>query len=436
MPVDTSRSTNFQIRPVIVAGGGAAGINAALACRKYFPDRPVTIVDPEAQVGYYRPLLAQFMLGKLNEQKLFFRQQNHDPMLALRLNSAVVGVDLDNRQVRLDNGEVLAYDRLILAPGGRPFVPPVCRSRTCRLGVFPVRSLADARAVRRWLPDHRRITVLGGGLVGVKTAVQFVLAGFKPILVEKEAHLLPNLLAPGTAHPVADHLRNLGVDVRTQATVEDIRGGRQGDLKEVRISGTWAACDTLLVAIGSTPDLGFLENCGLLEDGELMAAPSLQTADRYVFAAGDAVTIRTADGVLHRPWTWPQAVSQGRLAGTNVYRPAPLTLNDFNRVNAQNIAGLPLVVLGGRPEYDCTVSEFAVPPQWWREWHRQKNRVVGGALLGDISGAGPLHYRMTTGVLSSGDAVRPHAAAFSGETWKHLKQQRTVRCFHVKGKLG
>ena len=435
MPFDANRSMLPETRPVVVAGGGAAGIYAALACRKHFPEKPVTIVDAEAEIGYYRPLIPQFMLGKIGAEKLFFWQQGQDPLLTLRLNVEVVSIDRENRQLHLDDGETLAYDRLILAPGGRPFVPPVCTSQSCSLGVFPVRGLADARAVRRWLPGRRNITILGGGLVGVKTAVQFALAGYPTILVEREEQLLPNLLAPRAALPIADHLRNLGVDIRTDSTIEDIRGDTEGDLKEVRISGEWAKCDTLLVAIGSTPELGFLQSSGLLKDGELVVTPTLQTFDRCVFAAGDAVTIRTVDGAMHRPWTWPQAISQGKLAGANVYRSAPLALSTLSRVNAQNIAGLPLVVLGGRPDPLCAVSEFGDPPRWWREWYRNKERVVGGALVGDISGAGPLHARMATDDIIPDDIIKPGATAFSRDTWRHLGQKRTVRFFHVKGNL-
>lgn len=433
MPVDPNRSILPETRPVVVAGGGAAGIYAALACRRHFPEKPVTIVDAEAEIGYYRPLLPQFMIGKIDAQKLFFWHHGQDPLLALRLNANVASIDRQNRLLHLEDGETLAYGRLILAPGGRPLVPPVCTSQSCRLGVFPVRSLADARAVRRWLPAHRNITILGGGLVGVKTAVQFALAGYPTILVEREEHLLPNLLAHQAAVPIADHLRNLGVDIRTASTIEDIRGDREGDLKEVRISGKWTKSDTLLAAIGSTPDLGFLESSGLLEGGELVVAPTLQTSDRYVFAAGDAITIRTGDGATHRPWTWPQAISQGKLSGANVYRSAPLALSNFSRVNAQNIAGLPLVVLGGRPDPFCAVSEFGGPPRWWREWYRKEERILGGALVGDISGAGPLHAKMATGEIIPHDIIKPGTTAFSRDTWRHLGQKRTVRFFHVKG---
>jgi NADPH-dependent 2,4-dienoyl-CoA reductase/sulfur reductase-like enzyme len=423
---------SYRTKPVVVVGGGAAGINAALSCRKHFPEKPVTIVDAEAQIGYYRPLLAQFVVRKINEDKLFFWKPNHDPLLTLMLNQNAASLDREKRLLHLEGGESLAYDRLILTPGGRPFIPPVCYSQSCRLGVFPIRSLTEAKAIRQWLPEHRNVTILGGGLVGVKTAVQLTLSGFPCVLVEKEAHLLPNLISSRLARPIADHLSHLGVDIRIDSTVEEIRVGELGELKEVRISGKWVLCDTLLVAIGSTPELDFLADSGLLQDNELVVGPTLQTSDKNVFAAGDAVTIKTADGSKHTPWTWPQAVSQGKLAGANLYRSAAAALTRLSRVNAQNVAGLPLVVLGGESARSCAYSESVHHPQWWREWCQPQDRITGGALVGNISDAGPLHAKIATGDIVPDDIVKPGTRAFSRATWRHLGQRRQVRLFHVK----
>lgn|GEM_PF-520686 len=430
--LEGKRSITDRNRPVVVVGGGAAGFNAALSCRTHYPEKPVTIVDAEEQIGYYRPLLAQFVVSKIDKDKLFFWQPNHDPLLTLKLNQNAASLDREKRLLHLEDGETLAYDRLILTPGGRPFIPPVCYSQSCRLGVFPIRSLTEAKAIRRWLPEHRNVTILGGGLVGIKTAVQLTLSGFPCVLVEKETHLLPNLMSSRPAGPIADHLCSLGVDIRIHSTVEEIRVGELGELKEVRISGKWMLCDTLLVAIGSTPEVDFLADSGLLADNELVVGPTLQTSDRYVFAAGDAVTIKTAEGSKNTPWTWPQAVSQGKLAGANLYRSAPIALNRLSRVNAQNIAGLPLVVLGGEPARSCVYSESVHQPQWWREWCQHQDRIIGGALVGNISDAGPLHAKIATGNIVQDDIVKPGTRAFSRATWRHLRQRRQVRLFHLK----
>lgn len=423
---------------LVVVGGGTAGLNAAFSCRKHFPEIQVTLVDGEEEIGYYRPLLAHFIVGKIDEKKLFFWRQEDDPLLNVRLNISVRSLDRKNRRLHLENGEELTYNRLILTSGGRPLVPPVCQDQSCRLGVFPVRDLTVARAIRRWLPEHRKIMVLGGGLVGVKTAVQLSLSGFPVLLAEKETHLFSNLLTPEAALPIEDHLRNLGLDIRTGSTVEEIRSGHMGDLKEVRVSGQWVPCDTLLVAIGSTPDLEFLEGSGLLEEGELVVSSTLQTLDKNVFAAGDAVTIKAGDGIRHTPWTWPQAVSQGKLAGANVFRSAPLSLAKVTRVNAQNIGGLPLAALGARPSGSEIVYGSGLSQRVWREVFLQNDRIVGGALVGNISGGGPLHARMNKGERLRDDMpnlLKAHTGTFSMGTWMRLKQKRRIRFLTAKGKV-
>ncbi len=381
---------------LVVVGGGAAGLNAAMACRSAWPDRTVAVVDPEPEIGYYRTVLPLFMVDRFAEDRLFFWRPDDDPGIAARLGVSVASLDREARRLTLSDGDTLDYGRLILAFGGRPLVPPACDVDPLPAGVFPVRSLEMARAIRAWLPDHRNLVVLGGGLVGTKTSLNLTIGGYPAMLVEKEAHLLPTVLSAASARSIQAHVAALGVDIRTSATVEELRADRDGVIEAVRISGEWVPCNTLLVGIGSQPHLGFLEGTGLLEDGALTVAPTLRTVDPNVFAVGDAVTIRAYDGGLHEPWTWPQAVTQGKLAGVNAFRTAPLPLLRLTRVNAQNIAGKAAMILSGPdPTSDVDVVSRPGPEEGiWREFFLDEGRIVGGALVGDISGAGPLHAAM------------------------------------------
>jgi NADPH-dependent 2,4-dienoyl-CoA reductase/sulfur reductase-like enzyme len=416
------------MQSVVIIGGGAGGLTAALECRRLHPDKTVTLVDREREIGYYRTLLPMFMVRTLPEEKLFFWKPGDDAGLRVRLGVGVRSVDTARSNVTLEDGEALAYERLILAQGGRPVVPPVFGDRPWPKAAFPVRSLEVARKVRDWITGRRHIVVLGGGLVGSKTSVFMRLAGYEVSLIERELHILPTVLSAQAAAPMQAHLAAMGITIHTSATVDDYRTDAEGALTEVHLStGRWIPCQALLIGIGSQPETGFLADSGLLENGELVVSDALRTSDPNVFAIGDAVTIRREG--LHHAWTWPQAVVQGRYAGANIYRQAPVPIPRVTRVNAQNIAGAPIMILGG-PGAGTVVSRPGESSGIWREFFLEEGRIVGGALVGDISGAGPLHALMVEGHDVAADALdhlKTRTRAFAPAAWKHLAQERVVK---------
>jgi len=418
---------------LVVVGGGTAGLNAVAACRARYPEKRIALVDHEAEVGYYRTLLPMFMSGKLTEDKLFFWQPDKNENLETHLGVAVRSLDRFARRLILENGKTLDYQRLILAQGGRPVVPPVFEHSVTPEGVFPVRSLAVAREIKAWLPTHRDIVVLGGGLVGSKSSVFLRLAGFSVTLVEREAHILPTVLSANTSRPLQRHLEAMGIRVCPATTVDQFEADKAGAVAKVHLAtGEWIPCGTFLVGIGSTPELGFVKETGLLQEGELVVSSTLQTVDSNIFAIGDAIAIQTADGGRTHPWTWPQAVSQGKLAGINAFRDCPLPIKRTTRVNAQNISGVPVMILGGPGVGSTVESRPGADDGVWREFFMEESRIVGGALVGDISGAGPLHFTMANAETVTGrvaDLLTPHTRAMRPTAWKRLSQDLRARTF-------
>jgi len=398
---------------IIVVGGGPAGFQAGIHCRQCWPKKSVTIIEAEKEIGYSRPLLPQFMGGQLKEEKLFIWRTIADPLFQVRTGIKVQLVDKANQTLQLENQEKLQYERLILAPGGSPIIP-LLGSRNSLKGIFPVRSLTTARQIREWLSEHRQIIVLGGGLVGVKTAVYLQLSGFQVSLVEKEAHLLPQALTASASKLVENHLQQMGIRLFWECPLTEIQGDH-GEIKFIKLGGQYVPCDTLLIAAGSTPNVAFLEDSGLLENGELLVSPALQTRDPKIFAAGDAVTISASKGEKLTPWTWPQAFSQGELAAENLYRSVPLPLNFLTRPNSLNLHGLSVIILGP-PVPGAEVISYGSPSEGvYRELFLVDGRIVGGALIGDISGAGPLHTMMIGGQKIDGELsklIKPRARIF------------------------
>ncbi len=197
----------------------------------------------------------------------------------------------------------------------------------------------------------------------------------------------------------------MGVRLVVDAPLEDIRI-EQGAIAALKAGGQWIACDTLLVAAGTAPDTAFLEGTGLLTEGELVVSPALQTADPRIFAAGDVAVIAGAAGEKISPNTWPQAVSQGRTAAENLYRKTPLPHRDRTRINAMELHGLAMVILGP-PVDGAEVISYARPEERVRrELFLRGGKPVGGALIGDISAAGTLRALINAGrEITPGDAA-------------------------------
>jgi nitrite reductase (NADH) large subunit len=404
------RSSNMDC---IIVGGGAAGFQAAATCRSVWPDRAVTLINAENEWGYYRTLLPQFMVGALPEERLFLPRRGDDPLLTVRTGVRVKALDRKDSRLTLDSGETLTYDRLILAHGGDPYLPGILAGPPCK-GIFPVRDLGTARATRAWLTEHRQVIVFGGSLVGVKTAVHLKQAGFEVSLVVRRGHILLRALSPEAARVVEAHLAKMGIRLFVNAPLEDIRVER-GAMTALKAGAQWIAGNTLLVAAGTAPDASFLEGTGLLTDGQLIVSPALQTADPRIFAAGDVAVIDTGSRVqgigdrslaaspspltphTFSPNTWPQAVSQGRLAAENLYRNQPLTHRDLTRVNAMELHSLAMVILGP-PVDGAEVIAYARPEEnVRRELFLVGGKPVGGALIGDISAAGTLRALIGAG---------------------------------------
>ena len=389
---------------IIIVGGGAAGFEAAATCRTLWPDKAVTLIDAESEAGYYRTLLPQFMVGALAEDKLFFHRSDTDPLLTVRTGVRVKTLDRVARRLVLATGEALTYERLILAHGGDPYLPGILAGPPAR-GIFPVRDLTTARAAKVWLADHRRVIVFGGSLVGVKTAVHLRQAGFEVSLVVRRGHILLRALSPESAEVVEGHMREMGIRIAVNSPLEDIRI-EQGAIAGIKAGGTWLPGTTLFVAAGVAPDIAFLEGTDLLTDGQLVVSPALQTADPRIFAAGDVAVIGAAGGASISPNTWPQAVSQGRTAAENLYRKTPVPHRDLTRINAMELDGLAMVILGPPVDGAEVICHAGLDERVRRELFLVGGKPVGGALIGDISAAGTLRA-----LINAGREITPADAA-------------------------
>jgi len=315
---------------IVVVGASAAGLAVAEAARTQGFAGELVLIGDEPHLPYDRPPLSkQLLTGEWDTERLVLREKAELDRLALdlRLGERATGLDAAGRQVLLDGGERVDYDALVISTGVRARRLPDTDGIT---GVHVLRDLDDALALRADLRPDGRLVVIGAGVLGVEAAAVARDLGMEVVVVDP----LPRPMARVVPEPVGRWLAGLherrGVDLRLSSEpVREIHH-RDGRVVSVELAdGTVFPADAVLVAIGATPSVDWLDGTpvqiggrgpdtgsgGVLCDARGMAAPG-------IWAAGDvAAWYDPVSGQHHRYEHRLSATEQGRAVARAVLDP-------------------------------------------------------------------------------------------------------------------
>ncbi len=321
-------------RRIVVIGGSASGPKAAAKARRIDNSAEVTILQKEADLsmascgypyyvgGYFedRNMLICTPTGVVRDPKFYLNAKD----IAARVNTEVIAIDRAKKTVSFRHtvtGEtgVMAYDKLILATGAVPRMPPI--PGTDLQGITTLQSMKDADFLRK-VRDERKIrkaAVIGGGLIGIETCEALQLAGIEITVVE----LLPQLLMFldwELAKLVENHVKSKGANVITENGIAAFLG-ENGRLTAVKLqNGTELPCELAVVAIGVRPNVKLAQQIGLEigETGGIRVNEYMQTTDPDIYAVGDCVeTVHRITGKKVLAPLGDLANLQGRVAGEN-----------------------------------------------------------------------------------------------------------------------
>ncbi|MQL52520.1 SidA/IucD/PvdA family monooxygenase [Desulfofundulus thermobenzoicus] len=374
----------------VILGASAAGISAARAVRRHDPDGEITMVAADRQV-YSRCLLPRIISSERTEAEISFVEKDFFDRLKIDFlpGCRVVRVKPDTREVVLQDGRVLGYDRLLVATGASPTLPPVENLNRAR-PVFTLRHLEDALAIKEAVGAGTRVAVLGGGLVGLEAAEALLTRGAKVTVIELAPRLLP-LQLDATAAAVYEKLfRERGAEIITGQGAYRVE--LEGDLVRALVlnDGTIVPCHVILVAAGVRPNVDFLEGTGVAMNRGIVVDRHMRTSLPDIYAAGDVCeSMEAFTGRVSPTPIWPAAVIQGRVAGMNMAGVEAEAPDIFACQNAMTFFQVPTIACGrpDPPEEGCRV-ETACWPGGYRKVIRSGNRLHGAILQGDIAGAG------------------------------------------------
>jgi NADPH-dependent 2,4-dienoyl-CoA reductase/sulfur reductase-like enzyme len=295
---------------VLIAGGGLAAQRCAETLRRRGYDGPVRMVCAEPYPPYDRPPLSKELLaGAVEEGSIAYRPAwwYEEKEIQLLLGARAEALEPETRAVSLEGGRMLRYDKLLIATGSAARALPFLAGYE---NVHALRTLADARSLRRELAPGARLAIVGAGFIGQEVAATARRLGVEVTLIEALATPLEPILGSELGRWFAQLHLSEGVRVITAAMLEGARGaGRVEEL--VLQDGKRVACDAVVVGVGTSPATGWLRGSGLDEAG-VRTDTSGRASLPGVFAAGDAsVPFDPRFGCHTRTEHWDAAAWQG-----------------------------------------------------------------------------------------------------------------------------
>ncbi|MFE2554680.1 NAD(P)/FAD-dependent oxidoreductase [Streptomyces sp. NPDC059352] len=263
---------------IVVVGGGTAG--ARLAQRL-----PVTLLGEEPHAPYNRVLLADVLAGRYAPEVIAL-PETREPV---RLGVRAVRIDRAARTVECADGSLVGYDRLVLATGSNPVLPPLRGLRGAALpeGVHPFRTLDDCLTLRALVRPGVRAVVIGGGLLGVSAARALAGLGAEVVLTQQGERLMERQLDAQASALLRDHVESLGVEVHTECRVSGLRQ-RDGAVTAVELAdGFVLDAQVVVLACGVRPRVALAREAGLDIGRGILVDDELRTSDPYIHAVGD-----------------------------------------------------------------------------------------------------------------------------------------------------
>ena len=407
---------------IVIIGGGHGGSEAAAGLRSEGYDGKVTLVCNEPDIPYQRPPLSKAFLKDPDHQLLPLRAEvfytKND--IELRLGQAATAIDRNGGAVALADGSSIPADRVILATGSRPRVPPVSgidlegvytlrtatrnggavaladgssipadrvilatgsRPRVPPVsgidleGVYTLRTATDARRLRDAVHRASDCVVVGGGFIGLEIAGTARLLGKTVTVLEAAGRLMGRAVAPEISEHFLHLHRGWGSDIRLETPVGSFVADGGGLVGVETATGARIAADIAIVGIGAVPDMALAEAAGLDCDDGILVNDYVETSTPEILAIGDVVSFTHWELERRiRLESVQNAVDQGRVAARTIvgkrepYRDVPWFWSDQGDVKLQ-MAGLPFGASQSLLRGDMASGSFSV-------FHYDEDRLV------------------------------------------------------------
>lgn len=296
----------------LIIGNGIAGLSAAKEIRRNDEEGTLTIISSEDKLTYFRTKLTFGISNNLREEDLLIHDEKwyKEMKIDVFLQKIVEKIDIDNNEVILDDSRKVKYEKLLIATGSRPFIPPI--TGKYKEGIFALRTLKDLQTFKSYISTCKTVTVIGGGLLGLEAAWSLKLLGKDVNIIEFAPYLMPRQLDKELGERLANKLTEEGIHVYLPKIAEEVLGDVRAN--GIRISGGEVVpTDAILISSGIRPNLDLVRDSGIEYARGIIVNERLETNIKNIYAAGDIAEINNSIIGL-----WTASNEQGQVAGSNM----------------------------------------------------------------------------------------------------------------------
>ncbi len=368
----------------VIIGNGTAATGAIEGIRVVDKDGPITLISSEPYPVYGRPLISYLLLGKTTEEKMlryrqedFYEKNGVTPLLG----KTATAVDPAAKTVAVDDGTLVPYDKLCIATGSRPFVPPM-EGLDQVANQTSFMTLDDAKKLDAMLGEDgsKRVLIIGAGLIGLKCAEGIINRAKSILVVDMAPRILPNVMLEHPGAIIQKHIEKQGVSFRLNDSVAKFTSPASATLQ----SGEQVEFDVLVVAVGVRPNTGLAQMAGCEVNRGILLDGHMQTTVPDIYAAGDCTVSHDISCDTDRILAiLPNAYMQGETAGMNMAG-GDRVFDKSIPMNASSFMGLHMITAGsydGEQYLEETADSYKLLVT-------RDDHLAGFILLGDVERAG------------------------------------------------
>ena len=271
---------------IVIIGAGHAAGQAAASLRQAKFEGPITIIGDEAHVPYQRPPLSkQYLAGTQLADKVYLRAEKFyaDKDIQLMLDTRATQIDPSTKTINLDNGETIAYEKLLIGTGSRPRKLSIEGSDLS--GIHYLRTMDDVDGIRADVKPGANLVIVGGGYIGLEVAAVGIELGMNVHVLEMEERILQRVTTPEMSAYYHKLHTDRGVHIHTQTGVTGFSGN--GSVEKVLCGDESFDADIVIVGIGIIPNIEIAEEAGIHCDNGIVVDDHCRTSDPDIYAAGD-----------------------------------------------------------------------------------------------------------------------------------------------------